>query len=75
LQGEFSSILTKCPSHLILATFIILTISRSLYKLYIVHRKCGQEEEFSHCMLCQCPASVGRRLSIAIVDICYEDHN
>jgi hypothetical protein len=34
LQGQFSYILTKCPSHLILATFIILTISRSLYKLY-----------------------------------------
>jgi hypothetical protein len=34
LQGEFSSILTKCPSHLNLATFITLTISRSLYKPY-----------------------------------------
>jgi hypothetical protein len=37
LQGEFSSILTKCPSHLVLATFITLTIYRSLCKLYIVH--------------------------------------
>jgi hypothetical protein len=34
LQGEFSSILTKCPSHLILVTFIALTISGSLYKPY-----------------------------------------
>jgi hypothetical protein len=30
LQAEFSPILTKCPSYLILATFIILTILRSL---------------------------------------------
>jgi hypothetical protein len=34
LQGEFSSTVTKCPSHLNLAIFITLTISRSLYEAY-----------------------------------------
>jgi hypothetical protein len=34
LQGEFSSILTKCRSHLNLTTCITLTVSRSLHKPY-----------------------------------------
>jgi hypothetical protein len=34
----FSSILSKCPSHLSPATFITLTMSRSLYKPYISSR-------------------------------------
>jgi hypothetical protein len=36
LQGEFSSIVTKCPSHLILYTFITVTIFY-LYTNRIVH--------------------------------------
>jgi hypothetical protein len=35
LQGELSSFLTKCPSHLNLATFITLTIDR--YTNCVVH--------------------------------------
>jgi hypothetical protein len=39
LQGEFYSILTKCPSRLILAAYIILIISRSLYKQYSSYKR------------------------------------
>jgi hypothetical protein len=48
LQGEFSSNLTKCPSHLILATFITLYISRSLYKLYSSSLYLILQTPFSH---------------------------
>jgi hypothetical protein len=48
LQGEFSSILTKCPSHLILATFITLTVSRSLYRLCSSSSYLILQTSFSH---------------------------
>jgi hypothetical protein len=48
LQGEFSSILNKCPSHLVLATFITLTISGSLYKQYSSSLHLILQTPFSH---------------------------
>jgi hypothetical protein len=48
LQGESSSILIKCYSHLILATFITLTISGSLYKPYSSSLYLILQTPFSH---------------------------